>query len=77
MPEVDPKWAKVPPEELHKYVEQSPQKPGESDTDWAVRNQMYELKLLATYGDGRDEPVVVNMDLAGEGTVSGGPEDAG
>ena len=43
------KFGNVPEDVLREYIESSEQRPGESDTDWAQRNQLAELKLLAQY----------------------------
>jgi hypothetical protein len=77
MSEPGNKWANVPPEELEKYVAQSPQRPGESDQDWAVRNQMAELRLLAQYPPPEKAEVGVEGTLSGSGTVTGPDENAG
>lgn len=47
----DSKFDNVPEDELKAYIEDSVQRPGESDTDWAERNRRAEADLVAKYRD--------------------------
>lgn len=72
----DPKFSKVPKEELEQYVEDSQQRPGESDDDWARRVRDLESDLIRAHKDD-PEPTSVKDESEAFPLPEGGQEGTG